>query len=118
MRGGLLMACTLTLEVAFAAYAHSEDQHDIEDDDAAAVRFLEMLEPAQARVAVLPPDSPLIVRIPVKKATHSGNKKPPGGWSNPDTATIAGWLFLNQAEVCPVLSCTASERPSCRTYRC
>ena len=44
----------------FAAYAHSEDQHDIEDDDAAAVRFLEMLEPAQARVAVLPPDSPLI----------------------------------------------------------
>ena len=34
-----------------------------------------------------------VVRIPVKKATHSGNKKPPGGWSNPDTATIAGWLF-------------------------
>ena len=34
-----------------------------------------------------------ILRIPVKKATHSGNKKPPGGWSNPDTATIAGWLF-------------------------
>ena len=33
------------------------------------------------------------VRIPVKKATHSGNKKPPGGWSDPDTATIAGWLF-------------------------
>ena len=33
------------------------------------------------------------MRIPVKKATHSGNKKPPGGWSNPDTATIAGWLF-------------------------
>jgi hypothetical protein len=33
------------------------------------------------------------LRIPVKKATHSGNKKPPGGWSNPDTATIAGWLF-------------------------
>ena len=60
MRGGLLMACTLTLGVAFAAYAHSEDQYDIKDDDAAAVRFLEMLEPAQARVAVLPPDSPLI----------------------------------------------------------
>ena len=36
---------------------------------------------------------PFRVRIPVKKATHSGNKKPPGGWSNPDTATIAGWLF-------------------------
>ena len=34
-----------------------------------------------------------ILRIPVKKATHSGNKKPPGGWSDPDTATIAGWLF-------------------------
>ena len=33
------------------------------------------------------------MRIPVKRATHSGNKKPPGGWSNPDTATIAGWLF-------------------------
>ena len=33
------------------------------------------------------------MRIPVKKATHSGNKKPPGGWSNPDTATISGWLF-------------------------
>ena len=33
------------------------------------------------------------LRIPVKRATHSGNKKPPGGWSNPDTATIAGWLF-------------------------
>ena len=35
----------------------------------------------------------VLLRIPVKKATHSGNKKPPGGWSNPDTATIAGWLF-------------------------
>ena len=34
-----------------------------------------------------------LVRIPVKKATHSRNKKPPGGWSDPDTATIAGWLF-------------------------
>ena len=37
--------------------------------------------------------APILLRIPVKKATHSGNKKPPGGWSNPDTATIAGWLF-------------------------
>ena len=54
------MACTLTLGVAFAAYADSEDQHEIEDAAAAAVRFLEMLEPAQARVAVLPPDSPRI----------------------------------------------------------
>ena len=53
----VLIACT---GVAFAAYAHPEDQHDIEDDAAAAVRFLEMLEPVQARVAVLPPDSPLI----------------------------------------------------------
>ena len=60
MRGGLLMACTLTLGVAFAAYADSEDQHEIEAAAAAAVRFLEMLEPAQARVAVLPPDSPRI----------------------------------------------------------
>ena len=41
-------------------YAHSEDQHEIEAAAAAAVRFLEMLEPAQARVAVLPPASPLI----------------------------------------------------------
>ena len=60
VRGGLLMACTLTLGVAFAAYADSEDQHEIEDAAAAAVRFLEMLEPAPARVAVLPPASPLI----------------------------------------------------------
>ena len=37
--------------------------------------------------------APKDVRIPVNKATHSGNKKPPGGCSNPDTATIAGWLF-------------------------
>ena len=40
-----------------------------------------------------PPLAVAPVRIPVKKATHSGNKKPPGGWSDPDTATIAGWLF-------------------------
>ena len=33
------------------------------------------------------------VRIPVKKATHSGNKKPLGEWSDPVTASIAGWLF-------------------------
>ena len=32
-------------------------------------------------------------RIPVKKATRSGNKKPPGEWSDPVTASIAGWLF-------------------------
>ena len=33
------------------------------------------------------------VRIPAKKATRSGNKKPPGEWSDPATASIAGWLF-------------------------
>ena len=33
------------------------------------------------------------LRIPVKKATRSGNKKPPGEWSDPVTASIAGWLF-------------------------
>ena len=41
------------------------------------------------------------VRIPVKRATHSGNKKPPGGWSNPDTATIAGWHDLNHLAAGP-----------------
>ena len=33
------------------------------------------------------------MRIPVKKATHSGNKQPPGEWSDPVTEIIAGWLF-------------------------
>ena len=54
----VLMACTVTLGVAFAANVHSEDQHEIDAAAAAPVRFLEMLEPAQARVAVLPPASP------------------------------------------------------------
>ena len=87
MRGGLLMACTLTLGVACAAYAHSEDQHEIEDAAAAAVRFLEMLEPAQARVAVLPPDSPLIANwsnLPARITRFERN----GVWAGdlPDTA--------------------------------
>ena len=28
-------------------------------------------------------DGVVIMRIPVKRATHSGNKKPPGEWSDP-----------------------------------
>ena len=33
------------------------------------------------------------LRIPVKRATDSGNKKPPGGASDPLTGRIAEWLF-------------------------
>ena len=33
------------------------------------------------------------MRIPVKRATRSGNKMPPREWSDPVTASIAGWLF-------------------------
>ena len=34
-----------------------------------------------------------LMRIPVKRATHSGNKKPPGGSSDPVTGSIAEWLL-------------------------
>ena len=43
-----------------AAIADSSAQDEITAAAAAATRFLETLDPAQARVAVLPPDSPLI----------------------------------------------------------
>ena len=33
------------------------------------------------------------VRIPVKRATYSGNKKATGVWADPMLGSIAGWLF-------------------------
>ena len=94
----VLMACTLTLGVAFAAYAHSEDQHEIEAAAAAAVRFLEMLEPAQARVAVLPPASPLIANwsnLPARITRFERNGVRAGDLG--DTQRAALFDFLSAA---------------------
>ena len=61
--GGLriaLLAAGAVLCVASAAIADSSAPDEVTTAAAAATRFLETLDPAQARVAVLPPDSPLI----------------------------------------------------------
>ena len=62
--GGLrtaLLAAGAVLCVATAAIADSSAQDEVTAAAGAASRFLETLDPAQARAAVLPPDSPLIV---------------------------------------------------------
>ena len=62
--GGLrtaLLAAGAVLCVATAAIADSSAQDEVTAAAGAASRFLETLDPAQARSAVLPPDSPLIV---------------------------------------------------------
>ena len=61
--GGLriaLLAAGAVLCVASAAIADSSAPDEVTTAAAAATRFLETLDPAQARAAVLPPDSPLI----------------------------------------------------------
>ena len=55
----IILACALTLGVTSAATADAA-QDETAAAAAAAIRFLETLEPAQARGAVLPSDSPFI----------------------------------------------------------
>ena len=59
-RAPLLAACAV-LCVTTAAIAESSAADEVRGAAAAANRFLETLDPAQARAAVLPPASPLIV---------------------------------------------------------
>ena len=56
-----LLAAGVALWAASAAMADSPGRDEIAAAAAAADRFLSTLDPAQARAAVLPPDSPLIV---------------------------------------------------------
>ena len=59
MRTAVLAAC-VALCVTTAAIADSSPEDEVTAAAAAANRFLETLDPAQDRAAVLPPDSPLI----------------------------------------------------------
>ena len=58
--GTALLAAGAVLCVTTAAIADSSARDEVTAAAAAANRFLEALDPAQARAAVLPPDSPLI----------------------------------------------------------
>ena len=56
-----LLAAVAVVGVASAASGESSAADEVRAAAAAANRFLQTLDPAQTRAAVLPPDSPLIV---------------------------------------------------------
>lgn len=96
LRAALLAACAV-LWAASAAMADPPARDEIAAAAAAADRFLRTLDPAQAGVAVLPPDSPLIVNwsnLPAGMAGFERNGVRIGDLTNGQRAALHDFLTV------------------------